>query len=226
MDSVVFLSLRGTKQSRIPGTWIATSFVTGTDSFLAMTDHIASRAWEILSRSLLWIAFSVASLRLCIPTERRLTPRASSHSIYSLVISSGLHSKDISVNPPCKGESGGFCFRKKSSVFRLTSDSSFAKGASRKHSSISRTSSSESTDGVPPPKYIVPGVCHREEWSDPCLVFSGSWIASYLAMTEWKYSRISLFRCAIYRRFFASSKIGVSANLQYGHFCRQKGMWR
>ena len=86
-------------------------------------DPMFQSAFMILSRLLRCIASRVASLRLWIPRERRLTQSSTSQRMYSVVISSGLHSNDISVS-----------------------------SLSRKQSRISRTSSSASTDGVPPPK--------------------------------------------------------------------------
>ena len=120
---ILFSSLRGTKQFRVSCTWIATSLVTEIDAFVAMTDQIASSALSILSLSLLCITLRVSSFRLCTHIERRLIPRWRSHVTYSGVISSGLHSNDISVSP----------------LFS-------------KEESISATSSSVSTDGVPHPK--------------------------------------------------------------------------
>ncbi len=135
-----------------------------------------SSARKILLWSLRWIALSVVLSRLCIPIERRLTPRVKSPATYSLVMSSGLHSNDISA------------------LFLLP-----------KRSRISSTSTSERIEGVPHQKYMVEIVSEGRSW---------------------KYVLISFLRCAIYILFFVSSKTGVNANLQYGHFCRQKGMWR
>ena len=98
---------------------------------------IFSSAKKILSLSLRWIAFSVWLPRLCTQSEIRLIQCSSNHTTYSLVMSSGLHSKVIS---------GLGCWN----VGMLESlKLGILEWALGKHSRIDPTSSSVRMEGVP-----------------------------------------------------------------------------